>query len=310
MRRKQWTKALQSLEKAKQLMPQVPGIRLNIGLAYYRQNEFLKAIAPLESVVRDQPNAEQPRYLLGLCYFFAERWADAATTLEPLWPVESEKLPYLYVLSNAANRAGRKELDERAAAQLLKVGNDSPEYHLFAGKYHLNREEYDMAIAEFEAAAKADPRLAFVHFNLGLAHLRKQEYEAARDEFLKDVEVEPDLALNYDQLGETYWQMEDYTNAEKSYREAIRRAPNVANSYLGLAKIYQKQGKLAAALTEADVAVKLDPERTDAHYIRGQLLLRLGRKEEAKKEMALAAGEGERKKPASVPSPELMQDTQ
>jgi hypothetical protein len=40
-------------------------------------------------VVRDQPDALQPRHLLGLCYFFAERWADAANTLEPLWAQES-----------------------------------------------------------------------------------------------------------------------------------------------------------------------------------------------------------------------------
>src|SRR5262249_55151046 len=101
-----------------------------------------------------------------------------------------------------------------------------------------------------------------------------------------------------------------YTNAEKSYREAIRRAPRLANSYLGLAKIYQKQGKFSAALVEADVAVKIDPERTGAHYIRGQLFLRLGRGEKTQKEEGLAAGEGERKKPASLPSPELMQDAQ
>ncbi|MFZ1140214.1 MAG: tetratricopeptide repeat protein, partial [Candidatus Sulfotelmatobacter sp.] len=106
MRRKQWTKALEALQKAEHLMPQVAGIRLNIGLAYYRQNEFLKATKPFESVVRDQPDAPQPRYLLGLSYFFAERWADAAATLEPLWPQESRHLPYLYVVSNAAHRAG------------------------------------------------------------------------------------------------------------------------------------------------------------------------------------------------------------
>ncbi len=223
MRRKQWAKALQTLNKAKDLMPDVPGIRLNIGLAYYRQSEFLKAIPSFESVVREQPEALQPRYLLGLCYFFAERWSDAAATLEPLWPQESDKLPYLYVLANAAHRAGHAEWDDRASAQLLKIGNNSAEYHLFAGKYHLNREEYDMAIAEFETAAKANPTLPFIHFNLGVAHLRKQEYSQAREEFLKDVAVEPDLALNYDQLGEVYWQMQDDANAEKSYREAIRR---------------------------------------------------------------------------------------
>jgi tetratricopeptide (TPR) repeat protein len=308
MRRKQWDRALQSLEKAQELMPKVAGIRLNIGLVYYRQNAFLKAIPAFESVVREQPEALQARYLLGLCYFFAERWADATAMLEPLWAQQSDKFPYLYVLANAANRAGRADLDERASAQLLKIGNDTAEYHLFAGKYHLNREEYDMAIAEFKSAAKSDPRLTFVHFNLGWAYLKKQQYAEARDEFLKDVAIEPDLALNYDELGEVYWQMQDDANAEKSFREAIRRDPRLVSSHLGLAKIYQKQQKYTAALAEADRAVKLDPERTEAHYLRGQALLRLGRKEEAKKELGAAAGGT--KKEGSVPSPELMQDAQ
>ena len=307
MRGKQWAKALEALDKAEELMPNVPGIRLNIGLAYYRQNEFLKAIPPFESVVREQPEAVQPRYLLGLCYFFAERWTDAAGTLEPLWPQESENLPYLYVLANAAHRAGHAEWDDRATGQLLKIGNDSAEYHLFVGKYHLNREEYDMAIAEFEAAAKTNPTLAFIHFNLGVAHLRKQEYSQAREEFLKDVNIEPDLALNYDQLGEVYWQMQDDANAEKCYREAIQKRSPAGQFTPWSAKIYQRQKKYAAALTETDQAVKLDPERTEAHYVRGQVLLRLGRKEEAKKEMTAAAHP---RKEVSVPSPELLQESQ
>jgi len=308
MRRRQWGKALRELEKAKELMPGVAGIRLNIGLVYYRQNEFLKAIPPLESVVRDSPGAVQPRELLGQCYFFTERWADAVTMLEPLWAQESDKLPYLYVLSNAAYRAGRKEVDERAAAQLLKIGNNSPEYHLFAGKYHLNREEYDMAIGEFEEAAKGNPKLPFVHFNLGLAYLKKQDYARAREEFQKDIAIEPDEPLNYDELGEVYWQMQDDANAEKSYREALRREPGLVSSHLGLARIYQRQQKYAEALAQADQAIKFDPERTEAHYMRGQALLRLGRKEEAKKELAAAAGNP--KKENAVPSPELTRETQ
>src|SRR5215471_13820202 len=307
MRRRQWAKALETLDKAQALMPKVAGIRLNIGLAYYRQNEFLKAIAPFESVVREQPDAVQPRYLLGLCYFFAERWNEAATTLEPLWTEESDKLPYLYVLANAAHRAGQAEWDDRASAQLVKIGNNSAEYHLFAGKYHLNREEYNMAIGELEGAAKADPALAFVHFNLGVAYLRKQDYARAREEFLKDLAIQPDLALDYDQLGEVYWQIEDDANAEKSYREVLRRDPRLVSSYLGLAKISERQQNYDAALADTAKALKIDPERTEAHYIRGQALLRLGRKEEAKKEIAAAASQ---KKETAVPSPELMQDTQ
>ncbi len=313
MRRKQWNRALQNLQRAEHLIPQVPGIRLNIGLAYFRQNKFLKAIPAFESVVRDQPDALQPRYLLGLCYFFGERWADAANTLEPLWAQESGHFPYLYVLANAANRAGKKELDERAAEQLIRVGNGSPEYHLFAGKYYLNREQYDQALAEFQATAEADPKFPFVHFNLGFAHLKKQEYAQARDEFLKDAAVEPDLALNYEELGDTYWLMEDDANAEKSYLEALKRDPRLVNSDLGLAKIYQRQQKYPQALAKADAAVRLDPDRPDVHYVRGQVLLKLGRQAEAKKELQLAANHERREneKPRrTVPSPELMQDPQ
>jgi tetratricopeptide (TPR) repeat protein len=316
MRRKQWAKALEALRKAEHLMPQVAGIRLNVGLVYFRQNEFLKAIPPFESVVRDQPETAQPRHLLGLCYFFAERWADAATTLKPLWAQESAQLSYLYVLSIAAHRAGMKDLDEQATAQLIKTGEGSPEFHLFMGKAHLNLEQYDLALADFQAAAQADPNLTFVHFNLGLAYLKKQDYEHARDEFLKDAAVEPDLAFNYDELGDVYALMQQDSDAEKSYREALRRDPRLVNSYVGLAKTYQREEKFAQALSAINAAAKLDPARTDIHYVRGQILLRMGRKEEGKKELETSVRldnerRAQREKQVdsgTLPSPELLGD--
>ncbi len=247
MRRKQWTKALEMLRRAEHLSvkPQVAGIRLNIGLAYFRQNEFLQAIPPFESVVRDQPDSPQPRYLLGLCYFFADRWGDAANTLEPLWAQESEQLPYLYVLSNAAHRAGRTELDERATEQLIKLGEGTPAYRLFVGKYHLDREQYDAALAEFQAAAAANPKLTFVHFDLGLTYLKKQDYEHARDEFLKDAAVEPDLALTMTNWVTSTALMQQDRMRRRIYREALRRDPRLLNSYLGLAKVYQRSKNIS-----------------------------------------------------------------
>lgn len=318
MRRKQWSKALETLRQAEHLMPQVAGIRLNIGLAYFRQNEFLKAIPPFESVVRDEPDAQQPRHLLGLCYFFAERWADAANTLEPLWSQESAQLSYLYVLSIAAHRAGQKDWDERATAQLIKAGEGSPEFHLFMGKAHLNLEQYDLALADFQAAEQANPNLTFVHFNLGLTYLKMQDYEHARDEFLKDASVEPDLAFNYDELGDVYSLMQQYGDAEKSYRAALQRDPRLLNSYLGLAKVYQRTQNYQKALSAIDSAGKLDPNRTDIHYLRGQILLRLGRKEEGKKELEASVRiDNERRaqrqkqvESGTVPSPELLGDDQ
>jgi len=309
MRRREWSKALTELHQAEKLMPQIAGVRLNIGLAYYRQNEFLKAIPPFESVVRGQPQATQARYLLGLCYFFAERWADAARVLEPLWEQESGQLPYLYVLSNAAHRAGQKALDDRASEQLIKLGDGSPEYHLFVGKYHLNLGQNDLALADFQAAAAANPNLPFVHFNLGMTYLNKQDYAQARSEFLKDAAVEPDLALDYDELGSVYWLTEDDANAERSYQQALRLNPRLVSSHLGLAKIYQRQQKYGQALAEIDAAAQVDASRPDIHYLRGRVLLLLGRKQEADMELAKAERiekAAQTQTPAPVPSPELL----
>ena len=133
MRRREWKPALAELRAAERLAPKMPGIRLNIGLVYYRQADYRHAIAPFESVLRDQESG-QARYLLGLCYFFTEQYADAARTLQPLWPQESENLNYLYVVSIAANMAGLVELDQQATARLIEVGQDKATFHLIIGK--------------------------------------------------------------------------------------------------------------------------------------------------------------------------------
>jgi len=318
MRRKQWTTALNMLRKAERLLPEVAGIRLNIGLAYYRQSEYLKAIPSLESVVRDQPDGMQGRYLLGECYFVAERWADAADTLAPLWQQESSQPLYLYMLSMSAHKAGKNELDEKAWAQLINTGEGQPEFYLLMGKEHLQLEQYDLAVSELQAAAKADSKLPFVHFNLGLTYLKKQDYERARNEFLEDAALEPDLALNYEELGETYALLQQDAEAEKNYREAVRRDPRLVNSWAGLAKTYRREEKYQQALAAINQANKIDPARTDLHYLRGQILVHVGRKDEGKKELELAVRIDNEKRAArqkqieteTVPSPELMQERQ
>jgi tetratricopeptide (TPR) repeat protein len=296
MRRKQWANALTMFDKAERLMPRAAGIRLNIGLVYFRQNEFLKAIPLLESAVKEQPEA----------------------LLEPLWSQESSQLSYLYVLSIAAHRAEMKELDERATTRLITMGDGSPEFHLFMGKAHLNLEQYDLALADFQTAEKADPKLTFVHFNLGLAYLKKQDYEHARDEFLADAAIEPDLALNYDELGDVYFLMQQDGAAEKNYRVALHRDPQLVNSEIGLAKVYEREHKYREALAAVDSANKLDPGQTNIHYLRGQILLHLGRKQEGRKELEASVRidnerRAERQKQVetgTVPSPELLQNDQ
>lgn len=285
MRRKQWRPALDMLHTAERLAPQVAGIRLNIGLVYYRQNDFQAAIAPFESVVRDLPDSYQARYLLGLCHFFREDYGDAVKMLEPLWPQASSQLNYLYVLGIAAGKAEKPELEQQALGRLVETRGDSPEFHMLIGKAHLNRQEYDEAIAEFEQAAKAEPRMPFIHFNLGTAYLKKQDLDHAKSEFQQDIAIEPDVAYNYDQLGSVFYLQQDDQQAEAMFRKALKLDPKLGSSDFQLARVYQREKKYTQALAAIDAANKLNSDSENVHYLRGQILLRLGRTQEAKAEM-------------------------
>jgi len=293
MREKKWKRALEELHAAEKLAPQIPGIRLDIGLVYYRQGEYHKAIAPLESVIRDQPDSVQARHLVGICYLSDERYADATAVLEPLWASSNTDLSYLYVLAVAAGKADRHDLEERALARLLEVGQNSPVLHLMMGKAYLNRGTDDLALGELQKAAEGDPKLPMVHYNLGIIYKRGHEYEKAKAEFLKDIAIEPDVAYNYDELGNVYLVLEQNPEAKKYFEQALQRNSRLPTSWYGLAKIARAEKHYAEALKALDAADALDAKSASVHYMRAQILRLLGRKEEAQKEFAVARLEQE-----------------
>jgi tetratricopeptide (TPR) repeat protein len=317
MREKQWDSALRVLKQAQQLDPRVSGIRLNIGLAYFRQSKYSDAIPPFESVVRDAPDSTQARYLLGLCYFFTQNYPQAVEALQPVEAAESHDLTFLYVLAIAAWKAKQPEIEQSAMTQLIGVGNNSAEFHLFMGKAHLNREEYDDAIKELQLTAQNAPQLPFLHFNLGRAYLQKHDLDHARAEFLTDSRIEPDVAYNYDQLGVIEFEQKHMKRAKEYFQSALRLDPKLASSHYYLARIYKDEGKNARAQSEANAAAQLAPGSSSVHYLRGRILLALGRKREAEIEMvkvrSISDAELKRDQEAlanSVADPELVQSAE
>jgi tetratricopeptide (TPR) repeat protein len=316
MRRKDWDRAISLLQKAEKLEPKMAGIRLNIGLVEYRRSNYAAAIAPLASVVRDQPDSQQARYLLGLCQVFTKHYAEAVTVLEPLWPEKSNDVLYLYLLDIAAQESGQKDLDEKILSRMTTVGQGIAEFHLILGKAHLNREETEQAIAELESAVTLNPSLPFLHFNLGMAYERSGDTERAESEFRRDIALEPDLADNYDQLGALYTRMGRDEDAERAFREALKRNSKMASAYAGLAKLYQKQQKLEPALKMADATLRISPDYEGGHYLRGRILMQLGREKEGRAELTSAqktldsqlGATREKRREDRVPNPELARE--
>ena len=289
MRERRWDDALAELHRAETIKPDDPGIELNIGLAHYRKNDFASAIVPFEESLQHAPESGQARYLLGLCHFFTYRYADATTTLAPLWEKQSSNLNYLYVLSIAASKAENAELQQKAFARMLATGQNTPEFHLYLGKAWLAEHDTGKALQEFMTAAQARPDLPLVHYFLGRTYLEQRDYKKAEDELLKDTVAEPEFAYSYENLGLLYAQTNRPVKAEENFRKAIGRNQFLGNSYFGLAKLYRDSGRLNEALAALDKAETMAPQSASLHYTKGQVLTRLGNRETARQEFAKSA---------------------
>ena len=286
MREKEWPQALQYLKEAEKRAPQITGIRLNIGLAQYRKGDYANAIGPFQSVLRDQPDSIQARHLLGLSFLFQERYGEAASTLEPLWTTTNTNLAYLYSLAVAAGNAGLHDLEEKALAQLLSVGHDSPLLHLLRGKAYLAHEDFTRALEEFESANQMDGRLPLLHYNMGVIYRRQGNTDKARLEFETDIGLEPLVAFNYDQLGAMSFALQEDKKAEYYFTQALKLDARLGTSWFGLAKIYKKEKRYSEALKALSNALAIDSQSASAHYLKSQILSETGQTQEAKTELA------------------------
>jgi len=289
MRERRWDDALAELHQAETLSPNVPGIQLNIGLIYYRRSAFDAAIEPFSKVLKLEPDSLQASYLLGLCYFFTNRYKAAAEALTPLWKQELTNLNYLYVLSIAANKSSNAPLQKQSFDQMIAIGQDTPEFHLYAGKAWLAGHDTDQALEQFQMAAAAKPELPLVHYFLGRTYLERYAYSEAETELKRDASIEPEFAYNYEDLGLLYAKLDQPEKAETSFRRAIELNHELVNSYFGLAKLYRDAARYSDALEMLDHAEALAPQSASVHYTRGQVLTHLGQRAQARQEFDNAA---------------------
>jgi tetratricopeptide (TPR) repeat protein len=158
-----------------------------------------------------------------------------------------------------------------------------------------------------------NPNLPFLHFNLGLAYEQAGQNDLAERAFRRDTETEPDSPYSYEQLGKLYLRADRERDARQAFKEALRRESRLPDSLLELAKIEMHLGQLVASLEYIESALKLTPDDHSAHYLRGQILQKSGRKAEAEAEFArardLAAATVERERASfakeQLPDPQL-----
>ena len=202
---------------------------------------------------------------------------------------------------------------------------DSAEAHKVLGMDEYMLGNADGALADVTHATELNSNDADAFYYLGRLYFSADNPLSALTAFQKAIELDPSSVRAHNQLGQTYEALSRSQDAEREYRQAIsleekqpKKSPwpyynlgllcleagrtQEAISYLHQAldrnpTFGAAQVKLAVALTKQNhsdeafqllqTAIREDPRNAEAHYHLGQLLSRLGRKQEADQEFAL-----------------------
>jgi len=149
------------------------------------------------------------------------------------------------------------------------------------GYAYFAKNDYDMAIADFDLAARLDPHDPGANTNLCLAYWKLGRFELAIKACNKAVELKGDCFEAYNNLGSVYSSMGKQDAAMDFYMKAASINPDYAPVYNNMSKIYLESRRYGEALETGLKAVFLKPDFVEAYDNLGSIYLFLGKQEKA-----------------------------
>ena len=121
----------------------------------------------------------------------------------------------------------------------------------------------------------------------GMQAIKDLDYQAALTSFELGIEKEENERLIYRGMGIAYMGLSDYEQAIACFEQALQGSNGIVESMdydlnYYLAAAYVKNGKMEQAEASYNAILKMNENEKDVYFLRGSLLLNLGRYEDAK----------------------------
>jgi tetratricopeptide (TPR) repeat protein len=195
--------------------------------------------------------------------------------------VESRRLLVRLLAFAGDLAAARVEVDE--LGKRLPPGDPTPWIEL--GHAYELAHRFEEALAAYDDASAAAPGSPAGPREGGLRAARWGEAEEARSRLEEAVKRGARDAETWHALGLVRLHLRDVDGAEQAYRAGIAADPRSLDNFLGLASVAWTRKDPRMALEAYDAILARAPRSVDASLGRALALARLGRKEEAAREL-------------------------
>ena len=271
--------------------------RTNLAVAYLRQTLFDKALIEARKAVSVDPNHIGSRYILGNIYYTKEDYQAALPELELVF----EKAPDFEIARALGLTYLNLKKIESARNHFEKMrvsaGKPNADLHiLFAKLYELTDFPGD-AERELTKALAIEPRKQRLNFYLGYLLLENggsERLDEAGAAFERELDLFPNDFSSLFFAGVVASAENNHKKAIYFLSRSLEVNPNSGEAHLFLGQSQIELDDLAEAEKNLRRAVELESnggKNTQArrtHFMLGRLLLKTGKKEEAKKELEIA----------------------
>jgi len=235
---------LAEMGRAIELDNRNPVFLLTLARYYQKYGNQQKALDALEGAARLAPDLPEIPYSMAVSYFIADDFDSALKFAQESLKIDPSFDRALFLLGIGRFAQGKLPEAEQALAQAEKLRPNNPFYPCFEGMVLLSENRSQEALPYFQRALALDPSYALAHYQLGRLYARASQYHEARAELEKAVGLQPDLAEAYYQLAHTYQRLDEEQKADqamqtfKKYRgeeyterqEVLKEVQNVVKS--------------------------------------------------------------------------------
>lgn len=183
------------------------------------------------------------------------------------------------------------QLADGAARQLAQTAPTSYQAQELDAEAFEAHGNWDKAAATYRKILEEYPKLPGIHYRLGRIILSQPatatSSDDAKKEFEAELQVDPSSASAEFMLGELARQLQQWDDAVIHFTRAAERDAGFAEAYLGLGMSLNAAARYPDAVTPLQTYTKSQPDDPAGHYQLALAYSRIGRKEDAARELAI-----------------------
>ncbi len=132
------------------------------------------------------------------------------------------------------------------------------------GKAYRSSRQFPQAVADYEAAVQADPKLHPAFYELGATFHSMGQYGKAVSAFGQAIALKSDMWSYYDARCTSYASMSRWSEAVRDCEVAVKLRPGNANLIAFLGRLYEENGQKQRAIEMYKLALSINPSQQDA----------------------------------------------